>query len=73
MNSLLMRSLKENKPIEMIYLAANNEITHRKIIVKELHDSYFKAFCYLRNDNRLFKYENILSAMHEKRKLKKTS
>lgn len=73
MNRLLTKSLSDKQPVEMIYLAANNEITHRKIIVKELHGSYFKAFCFLRNDNRLFKFENVLSVMPEKRKFLKTS
>lgn len=73
MNHLLTKSLENQQAVEMIYLSANNEITHRKIIVKELHGSYIKAFCFLRNDNRLFKKENILSVMPEKRKLLRTS
>ncbi|MCM3663090.1 WYL domain-containing protein [Mesobacillus subterraneus] len=73
MNTLLTKSLKENTPVEMIYLAANNQITQRRIIVKELRGNYFKAFCYLRSEDRLFKIDNILSVMPEKRKLLKTS
>jgi predicted DNA-binding transcriptional regulator YafY len=73
MNTLLKKSLQGNQPIEMIYLAANNKITQRRIIVKELRGNYFKAFCFLRNEDRLFKVENILSVMPEKRKLRKTS
>ncbi|WP_423409755.1 hypothetical protein AABM38_07110 [Heyndrickxia sp. MSNUG] len=73
MNNLLLKSLKTNQPVEMIYISANNEITHRKIVVKELYGSYFKAFCFLRNDNRMFRLENILSVMPEKHKYLKTS
>ncbi|MEW8972069.1 MAG: hypothetical protein AB2411_15670 [Mesobacillus sp.] len=73
MNNLLTRSLNESQPVEMIYLAANNQITHRRIIVKEMRGTCFKAFCFLRNDDRLFKVENILSIMPEKRTLLKTS
>ncbi|WP_102261912.1 hypothetical protein [Mesobacillus jeotgali] len=73
MNVLLEKSLMENVPVEMIYLAANNQITHRRIIVKEIHDHYFKAFCFLRNADRLFKKENILSVMPERRTLLKSS
>ena len=73
MNRLLEKSLSENLPVEMIYLAANNQITHRRIIVKELHERYFKAFCFLRKADRLFKKENILSVMPERRKLLKSS
>jgi len=73
MNTVLKKSLEGKQPIEMIYLAKDNQITHRKIIVKELHVNYFKAFCFLRNDDRLFKVENILSVMPVKHKLLKTS
>ncbi|MGV2940868.1 hypothetical protein AB5I83_14815 [Mesobacillus sp. LC4] len=73
MKSLLERSLKEKLAVEMIYLAANNEITQRRIIVKEMHEHYFKAFCFLRNADRLFKKENILSVMLERGKLLKSS
>lgn len=73
MNILLQRSLEEKKPVEMIYLAADSQITQRKVIVKELHGSYFKAFCFLRNGNRLFKVDNILSVMPERSKFLKTS
>ncbi len=74
MNVLLEKSRNENLAVEMIYLAANNQITQRRIIVKEIHDRYFKAFCFLRKADRLFKKENILSVMPEKRnKLLKSS
>lgn len=73
MNGLLKKSLTENLPVEMIYLAANNEITQRRIIVKEMHEHYFKAFCFLRKADRLFKKENILSVMLERGKLLKSS
>jgi predicted DNA-binding transcriptional regulator YafY len=73
MNTLLEKSLNENLPVEMIYLAANNQITQRRIIVKELHERYFKAFCFLRKADRLFKKDNILSVMPERSKLLKSS
>jgi predicted DNA-binding transcriptional regulator YafY len=73
MYNLLEKSLKENLALEMIYLAANNQITQRRIIVKVMHDHYFKAFCFLRKADRLFKKENILSLMPERNKFLKSS
>ncbi|MBT2678260.1 hypothetical protein J7E38_04555 [Bacillus sp. ISL-35] len=73
MNFLLEKSLKENQPVEMIYFAVDNQITQRRIIVKEIRGNYFKAFCFLRNEERLFKVENILSIMPEKRHFLKIS
>jgi predicted DNA-binding transcriptional regulator YafY len=73
MNGLLEKSFQENLTVEMIYLAANNQITHRRIIANEMHDRYFKAYCFLRKAERLFKKENILSVMPERRDLLKSS
>ncbi|WP_210364530.1 hypothetical protein [Bacillus sp. REN3] len=73
MTNLLKKSLNENMPVEMIYLANDSHITHRRIVVKEMHGRYFKAFCFLRNGTRLFKLENVLSVMPDRRKYLRTS
>ncbi|PLR97573.1 WYL domain-containing protein [Bacillus sp. T33-2] len=73
MNALLRRAIQTRQPLEMIYLSGGNEITQRKVIIKELKGSYAKAFCYLRNENRLFKLDNILSILPIKPPLYKSS
>jgi len=60
---LLIRSIEENMPLEMIYLADNHEITQRKLIVKEVNNEYIRAYCLMRKQIRTFKRENILSIM----------
>ncbi|MFE8700454.1 hypothetical protein ACFYKX_07505 [Cytobacillus sp. FJAT-54145] len=65
-NGLLERSLRENIVLEMIYLSNQNQITQRRIIVRENKDSSFRAFCYLRKQTRIFKKENILSISQSK-------
>jgi predicted DNA-binding transcriptional regulator YafY len=67
MDGLFVRSIEENMPLEMIYLADNHEITQRKLIVKEVNDEYIRAYCLLRKQIRTFKRENILSVMPESR------
>ena len=67
MDGLFMRSIEENIPLEMIYLADNQELSQRKLIVKEVNDEYIRAFCLLRKQMRTFKRENILSIMPESR------
>lgn len=67
MDGLFVRSIEENMPLEMIYLADNHEITQRKLIVKEVNDEYIRAYCLLRKQIRTFKRENILSIMPESR------
>jgi len=67
MDGLLLRSLEENIPLEMIYLAENHELSQRKLIVKEVNDEYIRAYCLMRKQMRTFKRENILSIMPESR------
>lgn len=68
MHHLLKRSLKEKKAVEMMYLSNSNEVTHRRIVVTEIHGHHFKAYCFLRHEYRLFKTENVLAVLPEKRK-----
>ncbi len=65
MEGLLIRSIEENIPLEMIYLAENQKLSQRKLIVIEVNDEYIRAFCLLRKQIRTFKRENILSIMPE--------
>ncbi|MEH7117373.1 hypothetical protein V7128_08120 [Neobacillus vireti] len=67
MDGILIRSIEEHMPIEMIYLAENQELSQRKLIVKEINDNYIRAYCLLRKQMRTFKRENILSIMPESR------
>jgi predicted DNA-binding transcriptional regulator YafY len=67
MDGLLIRSIEENIPLEMIYLAENQELSQRKLIVIEVNDDYIRAYCLLRKQTRTFKRENILSIMPDSR------
>jgi predicted DNA-binding transcriptional regulator YafY len=58
---ILKASLERGKIICIIYLK-DNEITERKIKVFHIDNGNIKAYCFLRNQNRIFKIENILSA-----------
>ena len=63
MDGLLFRSIEENIPLEMIYLSNNQQISQRKLVVKEVNDEYIRAYCLLRKQVRTFRRENILSIM----------
>lgn len=67
MDGLFIRSIEENMPLEMIYLAKNHELSQRKLIVLEVNEEYIRAYCLLRKQVRTFKRENILSIMPETR------
>jgi predicted DNA-binding transcriptional regulator YafY len=63
MDGLLLRSIEENIPLEMIYLSSDQQISQRKLLVKEVNDEYIRAYCMLRKQVRTFRRENILSLM----------
>ncbi|WHY02128.1 hypothetical protein [Neobacillus sp. DY30] len=63
MDGLLLRSVEENIPLEMIYLSKDQQISQRKLLVKEVNDDYIRAYCLLRKQIRTFRRENILSIM----------
>lgn len=63
MDGLLLRSIEENFPLEMIYLSRDQQISQRKLLVKEVNDEYITAYCLLRKQMRTFRRENILSLM----------
>jgi predicted DNA-binding transcriptional regulator YafY len=67
MEGLFIRSIEENIPLEMIYLAEGHELSQRKLIVKEVNDEYIRAYCLLRKQMRTFKRKNILSILPESR------
>ncbi len=54
-------NFSKDKDCFIIY-QKGNEITQRKIRVMEVTDDYVRAWCYLRNQPRVFRRENILSA-----------
>jgi predicted DNA-binding transcriptional regulator YafY len=60
-NKLFIRSLTEQSPIEIIYLAQHNQSTKRKIIVKKINLDSIVAYCYLRKQFRTFRIEHILA------------
>lgn len=67
MDGLLIRSIEQHIPLEMIYQAENHQITQRTLIIKEITDEYIIAYCLLRKQIRTFKRVNILSIMPETR------
>ncbi|MGM0920826.1 MAG: hypothetical protein ACQEWW_06345 [Bacillota bacterium] len=67
---LLEKSKNQQMPIEIIYLSEKGFITQRTIIVNEVKENYIKAFCFTKQQIRLFKTGNILSAAMPKKKAK---
>jgi predicted DNA-binding transcriptional regulator YafY len=60
-NHILTASLDRNLIVSIVY-QKDTEITQRDIKVLGIDGESVKAFCFLRNQKRTFKKENILSA-----------
>jgi hypothetical protein len=49
MRELLLNSLVLNKPLEMIYLSEQGQLSQRVIVLEEIEDTHIKTFCKLGN------------------------
>lgn len=61
MEGILLRAAADKKPIEMIYMSKDNQISQREIRVIAVNESKVKAYCYLKKQYRIFSLDNILS------------
>ncbi|WP_050615355.1 WYL domain-containing protein [Bacillus testis] len=61
MKGILIRGFETGELLEMIYMAKDNAISQRKIKILQINNTYIRAYCYLKNQIRIFKLENILS------------
>ncbi|MDQ0162231.1 WYL domain-containing protein [Aeribacillus alveayuensis] len=59
--TLLENSFHEKRPIEIIYLAQNGELSQRTILVKSIHSTYIRAYCFQKRNMRTFRKDSILS------------
>ncbi len=57
-----LRASRDRNIIINIIYSKGNEITQRDVKVLDITDGNAKAFCYLRDQIRIFRVENILSA-----------
>lgn len=61
MNGLLERACEAGEILELIYISDKKEITYRKIKVLKISTESVRAYCFTRNQQRSFKFTNILS------------
>lgn len=57
----ILKSMKLNQIVEMIYMNNNGEISKRRVKVLSVEGNTFKAYCFLRNTKRTFKVDNVLA------------
>lgn len=57
----LIKSMKYNQEMDMMYMTNDGVVSQRRIKVLQLKGSCCIAYCYLRKSKRTFKIENILA------------
>ncbi|MBY0098663.1 WYL domain-containing protein [Mesobacillus maritimus] len=73
MQNFLVRSIKDQQLVQIIYLDSNQKMTQRMVKPYEVTDQHLKGFCYLRKQMRLFAVDHILAASPLKQKMKRLS
>lgn len=60
--SVLKHALDTDSPVIIIY-EGKDGISQRRVFVRKLNETGIMAYCTLKKAVRMFKYENILSAV----------
>ena len=61
MRNQLLKSMDYIETLEMMYIDQNRIVSKRKILVLQVGDVSFRAYCYLRKSKRTFKIDNVLA------------
>lgn len=59
----LIRSLRFNQLLDVMYLAKSGAVTKRRIKVLKIHDEIFQAYCFSKQAKRTFTIENVLACV----------
>jgi predicted DNA-binding transcriptional regulator YafY len=61
MQAQLQKALKYAQTIEMMYLAKDGSITKRKVKPLKMYGNKIQAYCFVRQEKRLFLIDHILA------------
>ena len=61
MRNQLLKSMDYIETLEMMYIDQNRVVSKRIILVLQVGDVSFRAYCYLRKSKRTFKIDNVLA------------
>ena len=61
MCNMLIKSMDRNAELDMMYMDKSGAVSKRRILVIQVGDNSFRAFCYLRKSKRTFTIDNVLA------------
>lgn len=72
MKNSIIKVMKQNQIITMIYISKSGAITQRRVKILKLTNNTFTAYCYIRRAKRTFYIDNVLAinpVTYEKKKV----
>ena len=57
----LIKSLRYNETLDMMYMANDGAISKRRIKALQVNGDSFQAYCFLRGSKRTFRVDNVLA------------
>ncbi|UDK94826.1 transcriptional regulator (plasmid) [Lysinibacillus sphaericus] len=70
MKEQLVKAMKRNQIVNMMYMSNNGEITKRRVKLVKITGDSFQAYCFTRLAKRIFTINNVLAVvliMHKER------
>ncbi|MBD1383286.1 WYL domain-containing protein [Metabacillus arenae] len=58
---LLTKAFAEQKPLEIVYLAKDSQLSQRVIFIKQMNNHSILAYCCLKKEYRRFMINQILA------------
>ncbi|MFS0815448.1 transcriptional regulator [Lysinibacillus sp. 1P01SD] len=72
MKEQLIKAMKRNQQVDMMYVSKSGSITKRRIKVIKFVGNSFQAYCFNRNSKRTFLIDSVLAVVpiiHKERKV----
>ena len=57
----LIKSVRYNESLNMMYIANDGVISKRRVKVLQVNEDSFQAYCFLRRSKRTFRIDNVLA------------
>lgn len=61
MRNQLIKSVRFNEYLDMMYIANDGAISKRRVKVLQVNEYSFQAYCFLRRSKRTFRIDNVLA------------
>ncbi len=68
MRGQILKAFKYQQLADIMYMTNDGTISKRRIKILKVSGESFQAYCFLRNEKRTFKIENVLSLIPVTRK-----